>query len=303
MHYKLHISIFLVVVSLTISAQTPIQPAFLPPSDFLGQWKLDYLDKYLGEDLYVPINGGADLFLEYGFTELTIAEYNAKTDQQIRIYAYEMENDLAAIGIFSMQQKLKPTMDSLHLNIVAEKDYNALRINNFYFIIYGRNLKKEISLQHFAGFIIDSFGPKETEECLINTLLSNGQEYISVKYFSGPLAISNINRIADYEMYRFKNGVYFEQEEYQLFFLFHQNAQDAHSFFDALIDYVRGKSKYQQFNMITKQSFQYMDKKDVLFTVLYNNGIIIIQTSLNPELADDQIERITRNFRNCPGIF
>lgn len=72
----------------------------LPESDAVAGWEQQgRLRRFTAADLYGHINGGAELFLELGFTELLVQTY-LKSEQEISLEIYRMENPQAALAIY-----------------------------------------------------------------------------------------------------------------------------------------------------------------------------------------------------------
>jgi len=75
----------------------------LPPDGFVEGWQKDASpQRFEKNDLYGHINGGAELFLEFGFEELLVQRYvNGK--EEIDLELYLMDSPEAALGIYLMK--------------------------------------------------------------------------------------------------------------------------------------------------------------------------------------------------------
>jgi hypothetical protein len=67
---------------------------------------------YAGKALYGYIDGGADLYHEYGFERLTVQEVSLR-GQDYFVETYRMADPVAALGIFSVSRGDCPPADSL----------------------------------------------------------------------------------------------------------------------------------------------------------------------------------------------
>lgn len=92
---------------------------------------------FSGHDLYGHINGGAELFLEFGFEELQVQRYHAGEAECVR-EAYRMDSPAAALGIYLAKcGKETPTADLTARNTVNRYQLTVvqgpvfLQINNF----------------------------------------------------------------------------------------------------------------------------------------------------------------------------
>ncbi|HEX3008230.1 MAG TPA: DUF6599 family protein [Bacteroidales bacterium] len=98
------------------------------PADFVNlqktgkdNYKLIYSQYYDGESLWGYMDGGADLYLEYGFDGLLVQEIEYK-GSTIKCEIYKMNDALAAFGIFSVLRHKCKTVESFE---------NSHCINNY----------------------------------------------------------------------------------------------------------------------------------------------------------------------------
>jgi hypothetical protein len=100
-----YIPLFLCVAAGPVGAQQPtnndlvaIIRAIPPPA---GWQPSDSVHIFRGEDLYHLIDGGADVYFEYGFTWAASRRYASMAGNALGIEIYEMRNPESAYGIFS----------------------------------------------------------------------------------------------------------------------------------------------------------------------------------------------------------
>jgi len=66
-------------------------PPAIPEPGFASEWaKAGPLRTFTGQDLFNQIDGGAELFLEFGFARLRVQAY-ARDKAELTLNAYEME--------------------------------------------------------------------------------------------------------------------------------------------------------------------------------------------------------------------
>src|SRR5512146_1704116 len=91
------------IVALTLTAAHAQETQILPADGFAGGWKKAEAPKrFTQADLYGYIDGGAELFLEYGFEQLTVQKYRNGADE-FTVEAYRMTDPAAATGIYLMK--------------------------------------------------------------------------------------------------------------------------------------------------------------------------------------------------------
>lgn len=77
--------------------------ASLPGDGFLPGWKQSGPSRaFIGPDLFNHIDGGAELFLEFGFVRLLLQAYGDGVSE-LTASVYEMESASAALGIYLMK--------------------------------------------------------------------------------------------------------------------------------------------------------------------------------------------------------
>ena len=90
----------LLVLALAHSAPSLGQQPALP--DTVGTWvRTAEVRTYEGEDLFLLVDGGADLFFEYGFRRALACTYSAASSGPIAVELYEMDDSRSAFGLFS----------------------------------------------------------------------------------------------------------------------------------------------------------------------------------------------------------
>jgi hypothetical protein len=94
--------LFLQLFVLLLATPTTTQE-LLPPDGFLGKWqKSGVVRTFRAADLYGHIDGGAELFLEFGFQELVVQNYKSGSDE-LSLELYRMTDPVAARGIYLMK--------------------------------------------------------------------------------------------------------------------------------------------------------------------------------------------------------
>ena len=89
-----------ITLTAVIPSQSPGQPAMLPTAA-AGWIRTDSVGVFVGKDLYLLIDGGADLFFEYGFVRALSSEYSHLPDAIAAAELYEMNSPSAAYGLFT----------------------------------------------------------------------------------------------------------------------------------------------------------------------------------------------------------
>lgn len=149
--------LFLCLVALLSPLPAPAvdDAALLPPDGFLGGWKQSDPPKRFAEaDLYGYIDGGAELFLEFGFEQLTVQKYRKGADE-ITVEAYRMTDVPAATGIYLMKAGKETPAAGFRERHTANK-YQLMFCRSRYFVIVnnlsGRDTLAPVQV-NFASYI------------------------------------------------------------------------------------------------------------------------------------------------------
>ncbi len=97
---KLQFLISVFILSLSASAQIPEGFPYIK-KDNLEEGKIKSEKTYTRESLFGYMNGGAELYLEYGFDRLVVSEINID-DAEYKVEVYKMNDPEAAFGIYSV---------------------------------------------------------------------------------------------------------------------------------------------------------------------------------------------------------
>lgn len=110
----------------------------LPPDGFAPGWKAGGKPRtFIEKDLFNHIDGGAELFLEFGFKKLLVQTYASGT-AELDFEIYEMTEPDSALGIYLMNAGAETPWPDIPVRnssedaqVVAIKGPYYLKINNF----------------------------------------------------------------------------------------------------------------------------------------------------------------------------
>ena len=126
------------LIGIFFAASTVSGQGIIPGDGFSAGWKkAGPVRTFIKQDLFNHIDGGAELYLEFGFVKLAVQPYtNGKAE--LGLEAYEMESPAAALGIYLIQAgresgwpEIKARNSSEDAQIAAVKGLFFVKINNF----------------------------------------------------------------------------------------------------------------------------------------------------------------------------
>lgn len=182
-------------------------PAPAPPSPVAGAARLlpgagavpgweptDEVQRFSGDDLFLFIDGGADLFLEYGFREAAARAYRGPGGAVINAEIYEMTDPGAAFGVYSV--RCGDTGDDAAVG-------SAARLADYYLTVWQDRYMATFTglsetpavrdgLVAIGRAVAGGIAGRAPAPALAAALPAAGQRPGSVRYVRGPVAAANI---------------------------------------------------------------------------------------------------------------
>jgi hypothetical protein len=171
-------------------AEEKVVDLFLPGDEAIPGWRTDgALRVYFAEELYGIINGGAELFLEFGFEKLLVRHY-LKGKHELELAVYEMKDNFAALGIFCIKRGRGRPSDQIGTENTFSK-YQVLLQRGKYFVMITNpdgNTSLEKDMVRLAEATIALLGDASSPSILD---LLPGKDLIlpSIRLIRGPLAL------------------------------------------------------------------------------------------------------------------
>jgi hypothetical protein len=192
----------LILLAAPLLAQSaPPDQALLPPNEFLQAWKRSgKVRVFTSSDLYGYIDGGAEIFLEFGFEQLTVQPYTSdfrlpasKEQAEFKVEIYRMKDPIAATGVYFMNCG-RETPDASFSERHTLNDFQLLFNRGRYYVIVN-NLDGVQSLKaamlEFGRFIaahLPAQQPVRADEILPRA----GLDKSSIRLIRGPYALQAI---------------------------------------------------------------------------------------------------------------
>ena len=182
-------SLFLVAAVASAGGDTSL----LPPSGFLGSWSLDGKPRvFPGSELYGHIDGGAEIFFEFGFQEATVQAYRSPAGE-IVVESYRMSDPLAALGIYLGKCGKETPDPGLRERHTAGR-YQLTFVRDRYFVIANNPAGTPALapvLGEFARFIAGRLPPSRPVT-VFDALPKKGLIEGSQRLIRGPVALEAI---------------------------------------------------------------------------------------------------------------
>lgn len=169
--------------------------ALLPADGAVPGWSRDGAPQaYEGEDLYAYINGGAEIYQEYGFRRVIVQDYGDAADRSVSLEIFEMASPAAAFGMFTF--KRSGGGRPLGLGNGAELEAYYLNFWKGRFLVtltgFDETAATLEGLAALAGAVDASLRDSAAPPALVAALPEDGLAPGSVKYVRGLIGLNNI---------------------------------------------------------------------------------------------------------------
>jgi len=256
--------------------------SLLPESGEVKGWsRNESFEEYKGEDLFFYINGGAEIYNEYGFERVIVQDYTSSSGKSASLEIYEMTDSSSAYGMYSF----KSTGDGKMLELGQEGKLQDYYLNfwkgKYLITITGFDEDEETiaGLQSLAKAVdtrIKDMVPSE-RPALVGLLPEQGLKPHDVKYFQGNLGLFN--------SYPFTTKGVFEVDEaikgtytggYDIYILSYDDEGICRKVFQAVSGGLKQEPRYKSLKA-GDGSLELTDEKDTHILIRpYRNYITII---------------------------
>jgi len=184
--YKEIIFVISLVVQLNATdLQLPVQ---------LGEnWLLQKpVRKFVAEQLFSHINGGAELFLEYGFKDLCVYKYTYE-NISLELEIYQMENANSALGIYLSKTGQETPQEELSARNTANQYQLVFTCGTYFVMVNNFSGNKQLIplMTQLSKNIIDQIEIQEDEN-LFSYLSEKNIIENSQTIFRGPYGLQSV---------------------------------------------------------------------------------------------------------------
>ncbi|MCB0804509.1 MAG: hypothetical protein KDC05_01850 [Bacteroidales bacterium] len=266
---KLIILFFFILIGFAGISQNIMEPKdLIPANDEIVNWQLiDSVNTYTDEDLYMYINGGADLYLEYGFNKLGSCKYRNRLASKIILEVYQMKNDAGAFGVFTINSSGKGKKIEIG-NEAVQYDYYLHFWKQNYYVRCASTVKSEgviDTLQQLAKQVaskIELPGKKPELFVLFN---KTGYPFKQVKYFKGQVALANIFNFSHGSVAGFNEGISGKLDDKMVFVFSYENEKQRREWFASLKGKMNMSMLFDQYTTV-EDGFTVKDRMGIMLS-------------------------------------
>ena len=262
--------VFLLWIILTCAwggqAITADLPALAPIAGDLDDWApVGQPQQYEGLDLYRLINGGAEVYHEYGFRCVLEQEYSDQEQRYISLEIYEMKNPTAAFGIYSFKTDSEGRSIPVGTEAILASHYLNIWKGRFLLTLSGADADEATreGLVEIGKAVTDRITAAGQRPELTHLLPVEPSPPVKVWYIAGDLALANLAPFAGLVPLGFTEGTAADYGGFRLFLLVYGSPELAASRFTPAIDRMtsEGFSPLDSAMAATPQGTRFTDGK------------------------------------------
>lgn len=289
----------LILFSLLSIGQQQIETSLLlPENGDIPSWNLkDSVETYYGDDLFLYINGGADLYLEYGFDEVATGRYINYINNNILVDIYKMSSTDAAYGIFTISSTLKGKPMKLGDQSFLY-DYYLDIWKGPYFMRFTANNKNNgmiDTLLLFAKTVDLKITINGEKPPLTQAFILPGYQISNLKYFTGIIGLNNVFNFGHGSIASFSQGLYCNWEDKLLFVFSYKDDNKCREWFASAKGKMQMSKKFSNYTKVD-DGFTVTDKSGTFISFKPYKQYIRIVKGLGWEEAKPVFEQIKSNL-------
>ena len=164
---------------------------------------------YTGEDLFLYIDGGAEIYREYGFAEVLIQDYKGPEGKRLSLEIFRMTSPEAAFGMYTFKRSPKGTPVEAGAEGQLEGYYLNLWKGRFLVTITGQDEGPATrrGLLELARAVAEKIPGPSSPAPIVNRLPQSALIKTSVRYFKGYLGFMNVYPSLGAKAFVFEEGV------------------------------------------------------------------------------------------------
>lgn len=292
------IVLFCIFQVISTSGQVP--DSLLPAPGEIPGWKISQQPKtYTGDQLFELIDGGADIYLEYGFLQVISVQYTDPSLNNIQVEIYEMSDDDAAYGIFSITQQMSVWSQEFGEISAVSDDYISFLKSRYYISISwsSRQRIEKPLLTRLANLIAEKIpGIGDKPELLRD--FNDPEDNQKIIYLKGNLGLSNFYYFDYKDIFQMREGLAWPEEGFHRIILKYLDEKTSAGVAVAAKQSISNNKRYIDVTN-TFQGFSCTDNKSNEIILRQVDNYIVLLVRLNPDISlAPEMDRVALQIEN-----
>jgi len=290
------LSIFCLIGFVGLQAQESIYD-ILPDTTCLAIEVYGETELYVGDDLFSLINGGADLYHEFGFAEVLVSEIVVPGADPLKVEIYDMGSPEAAWGIYSLT--VTSNARAFYAGVAGRRGEGFAQFiqGNYMIYIYYDQIE-DAELQYVAGCLSERIESSYPPPEIMNAVDVGGEKAEKIVYFKGNLGLSSVYNFHYKDVFGYKQGAVAIYPELKIILLEYENEEECSERNIDAREFFLNSTKYHD-QLTLRGSYYMKDRKEQEVAVYYETSFLVIfiypgEKDVN-EMREEIVERMSRH--------
>lgn len=263
--FVLTFALIIVTLGGYAKAQEPLQNlSGLLPADgeIMGFKRVEPPKTFKGEALFIMIDGGADIYHEYGFVQVTGASYARPSGPPLKLEIYEMKSPGAAYGIFTFKIGDKGKHLAIGQEAVLEDYYLNFWKGNLLVTVIGSDSdeKTRQSIIAMAKAVDSRIGQTGNRPRLADLMCRKPVKFSHPKYLRGILGVMNTYMFDTRNVFHVREGMTGIADGCRIFVFQYADGVQSKAAFEQAIAHFKDGKRFT--NQIRKDNLYSMSGRD-----------------------------------------
>lgn len=251
---------------------------------------------YVGDDLFNLINGGAELYHEYGFVEVLAAEIIDQEGNLLKVEVYDMGSPESAWGIYSITSTSNAKAFTAGDAGRQGEGFAQFVKGNYMLYLYFTNISAE-GLQYIAGCIAENIDLSFSPPRLMMDVIAGRAGPEKNIYFKGNLGLSAMYNFHYKDMFAYTEGAAAIYKDLMVFLLAYPDIESCNEGFLNAKEFLLNSSKYHD-QSAQEDSFSARDRKDRYISCFKDPDYLLLFVYS----GDQDIKALRENIENARNI-
>ncbi len=265
----------------------------LPRAADLAGWRADgELQLFAGEVLFDYIDGGAEIYREFGFREVAVQDYRNAGGQTVSLEIFEMASPAAAFGMFTFKRSGEGEAAAIGTDAELESYYLNFWRDRYLVTITGfdEDPATAAGLSVVGRAVAARIAGEAGRPELVGRLPAAGLRARSLKYFAGRLGLDNVRAFLSGRAFPADEGVRGVYEDGSELFVFRYASAEAAR--GALAEMKTGFAADGRYREITagQGAFAVRDEKGRSLAAAARKSFVLLSTGGSPDAAEGRLK-------------
>lgn len=229
---------------------------------------------YIGDDLFSLINGGAELYHEFGFVEVLAAEIMLADSTHLKVEIYDMGSPEAAWGIYSLTATSNAKVFNSGVAGRRGEGFAQFIKGNYMTYIYFDHIE-DTDLQYVAGCIHQQIENSYPAPFLMKSVSGGKENCEKTVYFKGNLGLSGIYSFHYKDVFGYDEGAAAIFSDLKIFLFKYDTEANCTEKYNSAKDFFLSSSKYHD-QISLRGSFHMKDRKEQQIDCYFENTFLIV---------------------------